>query len=233
MTKDYLKFRNSIKEDTNLNLEESYLLEVLFDYYNTSCGYAFPPYEILMHDLKTKRRAKISKLLKSLEKKGYISINKKGKKNIYYILKYLFLNKSNSKVKQKHNAPVDSNGNIPVEGQMHVEEIINTKEHEEVIKITGFNKKQADELLKAADKKVDKIVQAFEYSKSKGKAVFAYVRWCIKNLDIASLIKRETNRVEKHKLKFYNFEQRHYNYDKLEKGLLGWDNNINISECIL
>lgn len=233
MTKDYLKFRNAVKKDNNLSLEESYMLEVLFDYYNISNGYAYPPYENLMADLKTKRRAKISKLLKSLVKKGYISIKKKGKKNIYYILKYLFLNKSNSKVKQKHNAPVDSNGNIPVEGQMHVEEIINTKEHEEVIKITGFNKKQADELLKVADKKVDKIVQAFEYSKSKGKAVFAYVRWCIKNLDIASLIKRETNRVEKHKLKFYNFEQRHYNYDKLEKGLLGWDNNINISECIL
>lgn len=234
MTKDYLKFRNAVKKDNNLSLEESYMLEVLFDYYNVSNGYAYPPYENLMADLKTKRRAKISKLLKSLVKKGYISIKKKGKKNIYYILKYLFLNQSKSKItKQKHDAPVDGNGNIPVEGQMHVEEIINTKEHEEVIKITGFNKQQADELLKAADKKVDKIVQAFEYSKSKGKAVFAYVRWCIKNLDIASLIKRETNRVEKHKLKFYNFEQRHYNYDKLEKGLLGWDNNINISECIL
>lgn len=232
MTKDYLKFRNAIKKDTNLNLEESYLLEVLFDYYNASCGYAFPPYEILMHDLKTKRRAKISKLLKSLEKKGYISIKKKGKKNIYYILKYLFLNKSNSKVKQKHNAPVDSNGNIPVEGQMHVEEIINTKEHEEVAAITGFNKKQADELLKVADNKIEKIVQAFEYSKSRGKAVFKYVSWCLKNLDISKLIKRETNKVEKHKLKFDNFESREYDYDKLEKSLLGWEEST-LTECMI
>ena len=75
MTKDYLKFRNAIKKDTNLNLEESYLLETLFDYYNVQLGYAFPSYEVLMSDLKTKRRAKISKLLKSLEKKGYISIH--------------------------------------------------------------------------------------------------------------------------------------------------------------
>lgn len=232
MTKDYLKFRNAIKKDTNLNLEESYLLEVLFDYYNASCGYAFPPYEILMYDLKTKRRAKISKLLKSLEKKGYISIKKKGKKNIYYILKYLFLNKSNSKVKQKHNAPVDSNGNIPVEGQMHVEEIINTKEHEEVAAITGFNKKQADELLKLADNKIEKIVQAFEYSKSRGKAVFKYVSWCLKNLDISKLIKRETNKVEKHKLKFDNFESREYDYDKLEKSLLGWEEST-LTECMI
>lgn len=233
MTKDYLKFRNAVKQDTNLNLEEAYLLEVIFDYYNTSCGYAFPSYEVLMQDLKTKRRAKISKLLKSLEKKGYISINKNGKKNIYYILKYLFLNKSKSKTtKQTHDASVDSNGNIPVEGQMHVEEIINTKEHEEVAAITGFNKKQVDELLQASGNKIEKIVQALEYAKSKGKAVFAYVRWCIKNLDIASLIKRETNRVEKHKLKFDNFESREYDYDKLEKSLLGWEEST-LTECMI
>ena len=180
-----------------------------------------------MHDLKTKRRAKISKLLKSLEKKGYISIKKKGKKNIYYILKYLFLNKSKSKnTKQKHDAPVDSNGNIPVE------EIINTKEHEEVAAITGFNKKQADELLKVADNKIEKIVQAFEYSKSRGKAVFKYVSWCLKNLDISKLIKRETNKVEKHKLKFDNFESREYDYDKLEKSLLGWEEST-LTECMI
>lgn len=224
MTKDYLKFRNAIKKDTNLNLEEAYLLEVLFDYYNTSCGYAFPPYEVLMQDLKTKRRAKISKLLKSLEKKGYISIKKKGKKNTYYILKYLFLNKSKSKTtKQKHDAPVDSNGNIPVEGQMHVEEIINTKEHEEVAAITGFNKKQSDELLKASDNQIEKIVQAFEYSKKQGKAVFAYVRWCLKNLDVSKFIKQETNKEEVYDpKKFNNFEPRTYDYENLEWGLLGW-----------
>ena len=83
MTKDYLKFRNAIKKDENLSLEESYLLELLFDYYNANCGYAFPSYDILMKDLKTKRRAKVSKLLKSLVKKGYILIKKVGKKNTY------------------------------------------------------------------------------------------------------------------------------------------------------
>lgn len=231
MTKDYLKFRNAIKKDNNLSLEESYMLEVLFDYYNVSNGYAYPPYENLMADLKTKRRAKISKLLKSLEKKGYISIKKKGKKNIYYILKYLFLNKSKSKTtKQKHNAPVDSNGNIPVEGQMHVEEIINTKEHEEVAAITGFNKKQADELLKVADNKIEKIVQAFEYAKSKGKIAFAYVRWCIKNLDVSKLLKRDTTKTDK--FKFNNFDPRKYDYDKLENGLLGWEEST-LTECMI
>lgn len=229
MTKDYLKFRNAVKQDTSLNLEESYLLETLFDYYNVDCGYAYPKYEHLMSDLKTKRRAKISKLLKALEKKGYISIKKKGKKNTYYLLKYLFLNKSNNKVKQKRNVPVGSNGNIPVEEQMHVEEIINDKKHGEVVAITGFNKKQAYELLNVADNKIEKIVQAFEYSKSKGKVGFAYVRWCIKNLDVSKLVKRDT-KVEK--FKFNNFDQRKYDYDKLENSLLGWEEST-LTECMI
>ena len=232
MTKDYLQFRNAIKKDKNLNLEEAYLLEVLFDYYNVQLGYAFPSYEVLMEDLKTKRRAKISKILKSLAKKGYISIKKNGKKNTYYILKYLFLSKSKSKVKQKDHAPVDSNGYIPVDGQIHVEDFLNTKEQQEVIEITKFNEKQAAELLKAASNNLEKIVQAFEYAKSKGKAVFAYVRWCIKNLDVSELIikkKKDTVKADK----FNNFEPRQYDYNKLEKMMLGWDNETSLKECMI
>ena len=232
MTKDYLKFRNAIKKDTELNLEEAYLLEVLFDYYNTDCGYAFPPYELLMEDLKTKRRAKISKLLKSLVKKGYISIKKNGKKNNYYLLKYLFLSTSKSKVKQKEYAPVDSNGNIPVDGQIHVEDFLNTKEQQEVIEITGFNEKQSAELLKVASNRIEKIIQAFEYAKSKGKAVFAYVRWCIRYLDTSNLtIKKNT--IKDKTIKFNDFEYRKYDYEKLEKMMLGWDSETNLSKCML
>ena len=185
-----------------------------------------------MEDLKTKRRAKISKILKSLAKKGYISIKKNGKKNTYYILKYLFLSKSKSKVKQKDHAPVDSNGYIPVDGQIHVEDFLNTKEQQEVIEITGFNEKQSAELLKVASNSLEKIVQAFEYAKSKGKAVFAYVRWCIKNLDVSELIiKKKKDNIKADK--FNNFEPRQYDYNKLEKIMLGWDNETSLKECMI
>ena len=217
MTKDYLKFRNAIKKDTNLNLEESYLLETLFDYYNVQLGYAFPSYEVLMSDLKTKRRAKISKLLKSLEKKGYISITKQGKKNTYKLLKYLFLSKTKAKAKQKQHAPVDSNGNVPLDGQVDVEEFLNTKEQQDVMELTGFNSKQSSELLKAAGNKIDKIAKAFEYAKSKGKAVFRYVKWCISNLEL--IIKKSNKEIDAYK--FNNFEPREYDYNDLEWNLLG------------
>jgi hypothetical protein len=214
MTKDYLKFRNAIKKDNNLSLEESYMLELIFDYHNVNCGYAYPSYEILMSDLKTKRKAKVSKLLKSLVAKGYISISKSGKKNTYKLLKYLFLSQP----------PVDSDGNPPIDGQIHYTEI--TEEENKIVEL-GFTHKQAKSLLKVAKDKVDKIVQAFNYAKSKGaENVYNYTIWAINNI---SKIKNTFKPVEENdngwnpKTKFDNFEPRVYDYDLLEKRLLGWD----------
>jgi hypothetical protein len=209
MTKDYLKFRNAIKKDTNLSLEECYMLELIFDYYNTSCNYAYPSYEILMSDLKTKRKAKVSKILKALVKKGYISINKVGKKNTYKLLKYLFLNQ-----------PVDSNGKPPIDGQIHYSEL--TEEETKVIDITGFTKKQTRSLMKVAKDKVEKIIEGFNYAASKGATnLFGYTLWAIKNLNKVSI---DTNNYSKEYkgLKFNNFEPRQYDYDDLEWRLLGW-----------
>lgn len=211
MAKDYLKFRNAIKKDTNLNLEEAYMLELIFDYYNTSIGYAYPGYEILMEDLKTKRKAKVSKLLKSLVKKGYILITKAGKKNTYKLLKYLFLNN-----------PVDSDGKPPVDGQIHFSEI--TDEEKEVINL-GFTQKQAKSLLQVAKDKVDKIVKAFNYATEKGADnLYSYTLWAISNIN---KIKNTLKPIEEigwnPKTKFDNFQPRIYDYDSLEKRLLGWE----------
>ena len=211
MTKDYLKFRNSVKKDNNLTLEEAYMLELIYDYHNVSIGYAFPSYEILMSDLKTKRKAKVSKLLKSLVKKGYISITKRGKKNTYKLLKYLFLNQ-----------PVDSNGKTPIDGQIHYTEL--TEEENKIIEL-GFTHKQAKSLLEVARDKVDKIVNAFNYATSKGADnLYSYTLWAVNNI---SKIKNTFKPVEGNdwqpKTKFDNFEPRQYDWDSLEKGLLGWE----------
>lgn len=213
MTKDYLKFRNAIKKDTNLSLEEGYMLETLFDYYNVSMGYAFPSYEILMSDLKTRRKAKVSKLLKALVKKGYILITKVGKKNTYKLLKYLFLNQP----------PVDSNGNAPLYGQIHISEL--TEEENKVIEL-GFTEKQAKSLLKKAKDKVDKIVEAFNYATEKGADnLYSYTLWAINNVSkIKNTFKPvvEDNEGWNPKTKFDNFKPREYDWDSLEKRLLGW-----------
>ncbi|EKQ51377.1 MULTISPECIES: helix-turn-helix domain-containing protein [unclassified Clostridium] len=213
MVKDYLKFRNAIKKDQNLSLEESYMLELIYDYYNIAYGYAYPSYEILMADLKTKRKAKVSKLIKSLVKKGYISVDKVGKKNTYKLLKYLFLNN-----------PVDSDGKPPLDGQVHFSEL--TDEEKEVIKL-GFTEKQAKSLLKGAKDKIDKVVQAFNYAKDKGAGnLYKYTLWGINNInkikktfEIAFTSEEKWNP----KTKFDNFQPREYDWDSLEKRLLGWE----------
>jgi len=221
--KDYLKFRNSIKKDTNLDLEECYMLEVLFDYYNTKSGYAFPSYETLMSDLKTCRKAKISKILKSLVKKGYIEIKKIGKKNTYKLLKYLFL--SNNK------KPVDSDGKPPMDGQVHFTEVAadepdQTGAENEVMKITGFTQKQAGKILKAAKEKVEEIKEAFDYAVTQGADnLYTYTVWAIKNISkvrAAAPSAASDDRTYKPKTKFDNFEPRQYDYEDLEKRLLGW-----------
>ena len=212
MTKDYLKFRNAIKKDTNLNLEEAYMLELIYDYYNTSIGYAYPGYETLMADLKTKRKAKVSKLLKALVKKGYILITKVGKKNTYKLLKYLFLNQ-----------PVDSNRKPPLDGQIHYTEF--TEGENKIIEL-GFTHKQAKSLLQVAKDKVDKIVNAFNYaSKNGADNLYGYTLWAINNI---TKIKNTFKPVDsdegwKPKTRFDNFEPREYDWDSLEKKLLGWE----------
>ncbi|AGX43932.1 helix-turn-helix domain-containing protein [Clostridium saccharobutylicum] len=214
MTKDYLKFRNAIKKDTNLSLEESYMLELIYDYYNTSLGYAYPGYDILMADLKTKRKAKVSKLLKSLVKKGYILIKKSGKKNTYKLLKYLFLNQP----------PVDSNGKPPLDGQIHISEL--TEEENQVIQL-GFTEKQAKSLLKVAKDKIDKIVQALNYASDKGADnIYSYTLWAINNINkIKNTFKPVVENTQgwNPKTKFDNFRPREYDWDSLEKRLLGWE----------
>lgn len=209
MIKYYLKFRNAIKKDKNLTLEEGYMLELIYDYYNVSVGYAYPSYEVLMSDLKTKRKAKVSKLLKSLVNKGYIEINKVGKKNTYKLLKYLFLSQ-----------PVDSDGNKPIDGQVHY--AATTKDETKVIDVTGFNGKQVKNLLETANENVEKVINAFNYAVSRGaNNVYAYTSWIIKNG--IGTVKTEF------KTKVIPFidgcSSRNYSedeWDSIEKRLLGW-----------
>lgn len=199
MTKDYIKFRNAIKNDENLSLEEAYLLENIFDYYNVDLGYAYPSYDILMKDLKTKRRAKISKLIKSLAKKGYIEINKKSNKNTYKLLKYLFIN--TKAVNQKKEIEI-------------AEEDIEKIESE-----TNFSEKESKELLKIAKGKLDKVIKGFRYmlQQSNIENKFAYTRWAIRNN------KEPCGYGNKGYNSFNNFKAREYDYEALERKLLGWD----------
>lgn len=227
LVKDIYKFEEAIDMDSNLNLEESRMICIMFRLYSIELGYAYPTYEELMKRMKTKRQAKISKTLKSLVDKGYINIEKIGRKNKYILVKHLYIRESNNKQSNKSQAkatdmkPVDSNGIKPVEGQVHIDEFINN-DIQAIVKETGFSESQALSLLNKCERNVSSVLEAYTYSKGMKnvKNIFAYT-YAIISSNIKIPKNKTTDSVNT--TRFNNFKARDYDYDSLEKKLLGWD----------
>lgn len=199
MKKDYIAFNNFILADENLTLEESYMLQVLFQYHNIEEGYAYPTYAKLMKACKTNRQAKISKILKSLVAKGYIKIEK-CKNNRYYIVrveKYI-------------------EGNTPVQ-------------EEEISTVEGLSASQERTLMKLAGTKEKLMQMVnYAQNKAKNLFAYVY-RLLKDNVVLGakdtSTNPHYNSATPKGYSSFNNFEGRNYSqedYDELEKQLLGW-----------
>lgn len=200
MKKDYMKFNNFILSDENLTLEEGYMLQVLFQYHNIEEGYAYPTYAKLMKACKTNRQAKISKILKSLAAKGYIKIEKHGN-NRYYIV------------------GVENY----IEGNAPVQEV----QEKETSTVEGLSASQERTLMKLAKTK-EKLMQMVKYAKDKAKNLFAYVYRLLKDNVILGVKDTSVNpyynsATPKGYNSFNNFKARDYDYEALERKLLGWD----------
>lgn len=234
MIKDLLKTMLEINNDTNLKPSEKVLLSSLILYHNSKMGYAYPNYEQLQIALSTNRKATVANTIKSLEKKGYITIKKaKANKNIYYINKHLFYvgdNESHIKIEK----PVDSNGNKPLKNQIHIDEVVQKEDNKviEISKYTGLNRKQSAELLKESGNDTARVIKAFEYVKKQKNVEdkFKYMKWAINNESKCISVEMRNPYKEKTVLKFNNFESREYDYDNLERALLGWDKPKDIEE---
>ena len=242
-------------------MEECFLYELLFDYYNEEKGYSYPSYKDLMRDLRTNRKAKISNLLKSLVDKGFVLKRKCGRRNHYFLKKFIFFydgeNKKNYDLSYKdkeaeeenkviditvinsEDTPEDSKNNKPYYGQVHFTEVIeeDTEEYKELTK-EGFSVKEAHEFLKLGKNNMQRIKESIKYARNRGKGdQFKYIKWCIVNFNIIlkTINKNKINRSNKeedvnyyyhknyNKPSFHNFESRNYDYDRLEKKLLGWE----------
>lgn len=195
--KDYMKFNNFILKDENLTLEEGYMLQVLFQYHNIQEGYAYPTYTTLMKACKTNRQAKISKILKSLVAKGYINIERCGN-NRYYIVGVEKFIEGNAPVQEKETSTVE-----------------------------GLSASQERTLMKLAGTK-DKLLEMVNYAKSRAKNLFAYVYRLLKDNVVLGAKDTSTNphynsATPKGYSSFNNFKARDYDYEALERKLLGWD----------
>lgn len=217
MKKDYLAFNNYIFKAENLSLEEGYMMQVLFQFHNEALGYAYPSYKTLMQHCKTNRQAKVSKILKSLADKGYIVIEKHGN-NRYFIVgieKFIQGSVNNIGLDETDNSNNENNntGNN------------NNSEFE------GLTLSQENTLMKLAKTK-DKLKEIINYSRSKAKNLFAYCYRLLKdNIQVNTSYNNysyanntySNNLTPKGYSSFNNFKAREYDYEALERKLLGWD----------
>lgn len=219
MTKDFLKTLNSIHSDNNLSLEGKHLLTILIKYHNHNLGYAFPTYENLMTECSTNRRAKISKILKELTEKEYISIKKvAGNKSTYYINKHIYYINTTEEVtpvepvketKKEVKKPTKKKlivRDYKEQGeQMETEEISPyTREHQQKISLVL---KQGVKLTKKqqwliGDMDLEMLRQAiFRFRKSTKTNTFAFLLECyftecsLNNVEVSKDLQRYTGNV--------------------------------------
>lgn len=229
VSKNFISFRQYIRTK-DLCVNEQYLLELLFEFHNHSFGYAYPDLKTLMKAFNTTSKNRVIYTIKKLEKKGLITVVRKFKENNRYFIANIneFIVIENKKTPVKVH--VDSNGDLPLEGQIDVEEVL--KE----------NESQSDKVKLILDK-----FKGIILSKKQKEVIDNTEKGILENA-IASITVDKINAtyllgaIERAKtkskylvdginpFKFNNFKAREYDYDSLEKKLLGWDKQEDVIE---
>lgn len=211
MSNGFTKIDNSIIENENLSFDAKGIYMIISRYIG------IPNFKINKSHIKSVTGLgliRFNRAWKELKENGLLIQTKKSVNGRFEYTYSLGKEKAIAPVEEKpKKKPVDSDGNAPIEGQIYIDEVIEPVDI--VTKETGFNKSNAKELLKAASNNILKIIQAYKYAlqQSNVKNLFKYTLWCIKN----NICNKE-NRVKTST--FNDYEQRKYDYDKLEKALL-------------
>lgn len=223
MKKDYLAFNRFILTQENLTLEEGYMMNVLFQCHNIEEGYAYPPYKTLMKYCKTNRQAKVSKILKSLADKGYIVIEKHGNNRYFIVGIEKFIQGSINNI-VNNNSNTDNNNSNDTNSKDN-----NSNNNSE---FEGLTVSQENTLMKLAKTK-ERLKEIINYSKDKAKNLFAYCYRLLKdNIQVNTSYNNNysyanntynNNLTPRGYSSFNNFKAREYDYEALERQLLGWD----------
>lgn len=189
---------NTIIKDKKTSSNEKVIYIYLLSLYNDVKKCSYPSLETISNALNISVTT-VKKSIKNLVNLGYMKIEKekcsKGYFNIYKNFKHLITGgKKRKSVKKKDDIPVDSNGEKPLDGQVHADELlesaapelqandltsIDPKEIELVSNETGLEENQAKELLKIAN--TSRILEVYEYSKDRANELFSYMFSAIKN----------------------------------------------------
>ncbi len=229
VSKNFISFRQYIRTK-DLCVNEQYLLELLFEFHNHSFGYAYPDLKTLMKAFNTTSKNRVIYTIKKLEKKGLITVVRKFKENNRYFIANIneFIVIENKKTPVKVH--VDSNGDLPLEGQIDIEEVLKENESQSdkikliLDKFKGIilSKKQKEVIDNTEKGILENAIASITVDKIKA----TYLLGAIERAKTKS--KYLVDGINP--FKFNNFKAREYDYDSLEKKLLGWDKQEEVIE---
>lgn len=246
----FLLLDKNLITDTNISDKEYRIYTYLLYLYNADKKGSYPSLETISNALNISVTT-VKKSIKNLVNLGYMKIEKekcsKGYFNIYKNFKHLITGgKKRKSVKKKDDIPVDSNGEKPLDGQVHVDELLDSatpelqankvtpvdlKEIELISNETGLEKEKAEQLLKIAEPK--KILEVYEYAKSRAKNLYSFMFKAIKdNWNIQSVVLPVYENIEAGRGNYISNNKKRFTKkfseeeirkaEELENALLGW-----------
>lgn len=233
-TKDFLRFRQHIRT-LKLSVQEQYLMELFFEYHNCEYGYAYPKFNDLLVAFNTTSKNVVSRAIKLLEDKKLITVDREHKNNRYSIIGVeSFINVVKEAVKTVKEAVKKTVKAVVKEVKEVVApakaEVKEDSENVALVKSYFPNVSMKDSKVIEGVSKAE-IISALEDIKQAGQVAFnfAYV------INRIKMIKNRKNTEVKSygketPLKFNNFEPRVYDYDRLEKQLLGWEEVTSLTD---
>ena len=234
ISKDFIKFRQHIRT-LNLSVNEQYLLELFFEFHNTNYGYCFLKVSDILKAFNTTSKNRVSNVIKSLEEKELIIVDREYKNNRYTIIDVnTFLNTTEVKEEPK-KAPrvgIDSNGSKALPNQITVEEALQASENKELTLV--------DSIIETTGCTPEVAQASVEYANEKGaNNIKNYAVASIKNSFTGASTSSEANTyrgnyTSNNSKRFNNFEPRdrsqgnvdgNMTYEEIEAQLLGWYND--------
>lgn len=133
----FLKLAHELITDKNITSNEFRIYTYLLSLYNADKQCSYPSIEVISERLNISIST-VKRSIKKLSELGYIAIEKRkglaGNFNIYKKLKHLIEAKVTNKKDKALKVGVDSNGEKPLDGQVHIEEVLEGEQAPEVTK---------------------------------------------------------------------------------------------------
>lgn len=222
ISKNFIQFRQHIRT-LNLSINEQYLLELFFEFHNAQYGYCFLKVSDILKAFNTTSKNRVSTVIKSLEEKGLITVDRENKNNRYFIkgmndfinvIEEVMPATTKEKVEKKKDKK-ESKEEV-IEGQIEADVAAEAIEIVNNVITIGQASQELKDIVVSKDIEEVKTVIAAVKSNNNGVVTSSYILNAFNKKAFTPAIKETIN-----PLKFNNFEGREYDYNKLGAMLTG------------